>query len=120
MTNNSQYQSALQRQSVLESDTNPLNSMVNLLVNPNQFVPTDWAESNPNISVSNSGFIDDSPLTGPDTPLQSQQEGAKMRIRRIIEHFEGLKADITEWEHLINYRVVSVNEINTQFNGFTR
>ena len=120
MTNNSQYQSALRRQSVLESDTNPLNSMVNLLVNPNQFVPTDWAESNPNISDSNSGFIDDSPLTGPDTPLQSQQEGAKMRIRRIIEHFEGLKADITEWEHLINYRVVSVNEINTQFNGFTR
>ena len=42
-----------------ESDTDPLNSTVNLRGNPSQYIPPDRAESNPNISVS--AFINESP-----------------------------------------------------------
>ena len=45
-----------------ESDTDPLNSTVNLRGNPSQFELSDQAESNPNVSVS--GFIDETPYRG--------------------------------------------------------
>ena len=43
-------------------------------------------KTNPNISVS--GFIDESPYTGPGTSLQLQREGMETRITEIMESFE--------------------------------
>ena len=86
MTDTSTYQSTLQRRLVSESDTDPLNSTVNPWGNPSQYIPPDRAESNPNISVS--GFIDESPKTGPGSCLQSQREGTETRITEIMESFE--------------------------------
>ena len=60
MTDTPTYRSTLfWRRSVSESDTDPLNSTVNLRGNPSQYIPPDRAESNPNISVS--AFINESP-----------------------------------------------------------
>ena len=69
MANANLYRLTLQKGSVSESDTDPLNSTVNPRGNPRQFVPPDRAESNPNVSVS--GFIDETPYWGPGTGLQS-------------------------------------------------
>ena len=41
------YRSTLRKQSVSESDTDPLNSTANLRGNPSQFFPSDQAELNP-------------------------------------------------------------------------
>ena len=71
MTDTSIYWSTLVRHSVSESDNDLLNCTVNPQSNPSRFILPDWAESNPNVSVS--GFIDESPYTDPGTHLQSQQ-----------------------------------------------
>ena len=63
MTDDNAYQSSLWRRSVSESDTDPLNSTVNPRGNPYLYVPTDRAESNPNLLIS--GFIDEFPFAGP-------------------------------------------------------
>ena len=97
MTDTSIYPSTLWRRLVIESDTDLLNSTVNLRRNPSQYIPPDQAKSNPNISVS--GFIDESLYTGPGTCLQSQREGMETRIAEIIENFERLKSQINEWEN---------------------
>ena len=98
------YRSTLLKRLVSESDTDPLNSTVNPLVNPNQVVPSDWTKPNPNVSVS--GFIDELPYTELGTCLQSQLEGPFIWIARVIERFEGLKVEITDWENFIKCRVV--------------
>ena len=69
-----------------ESDTDLLNSTVNQWQNPSQYIHPDQAKSNSNISVSS--FIDESPYTGPGTPLQWQWEGMETRIAEIMERFE--------------------------------
>ena len=88
MTDATTYRSTLQRRSVSESDTDQLNSTVNPQRNPNLYIPPDPAESNHNISVS--GFMDESPYTGPGTWLQSQQEGIETRIKKIVDRFQSL------------------------------
>ena len=80
MTDTSTYRSTLWRRLVSESDTDPLNSTVNLGGNPSLYIPPDRAESNPNISVSR--FIDESPFTGPGTRLQSQRDGMERECRQ--------------------------------------
>ena len=72
----------LRKGSVSESDTNLLNSTVNLQGNPSQVIPSDPDESNPNVSVS--GFIDESPYRGPGTHLQGLKQG-------LWEFFRGLR-----------------------------
>ena len=69
MTDSHLCRSALQRRLVSESDSNPMNSTANPWINPSQFIPQGQAEFHPN--VSGSGFIDESPYTGPGTQLQS-------------------------------------------------
>ena len=95
-----------------------LNSTVNLHGNPSQFVPPDGAESNPNVSVS--GFIDESPCTGPGTHLQLQLDGIETRIVEVIGWFEGLKLEINEWENFLERQKVSVIEINRQFKSLAK
>ena len=68
--------------------------MILILGNPIQYIPSDQAESYPNISVS--GFIDESPYNGPGTCLQLQQEGMETRITEIMERFQRLKSEINE------------------------
>ena len=53
-----------------ESETDPLNSTINPRYNNDMNFPLERAESNPNIS----GFIDESPYTGPGTRLQSHSQ----------------------------------------------
>ena len=118
MTNTSIYQSTLPRRSVSESDSDPLNSTVNPQGNPNQYIPPDRAESNPNISVS--GFIDESPYTGPGTSLQLQWEGMETRITEIMEHFKRLKSEINEWENSLKILAVPAVELNRQFASFSK
>ena len=118
MTETNIYRSTLQRRSVSESNNDPLNSTVNPQSNPSQFIPPDWAESSPNVSVSE--IIDESPYTGPGTPLQSQRNQSKIRIMGVIERFEGLKMEINEWEMLLNCQAVSPVVINQQFDSFTK
>ena len=65
MTDANLYQSTLRRRLVSESDNDPMNSTANPWINPCRFIPPDPAESHPNVSVS--GFIDESPYTGPET-----------------------------------------------------
>ena len=81
---------------VSESDTVLLNSTVNPQGYPSLYIPPDRDKSNPNISVS--GFIDESPYTGPGTHLQLQREGMETRIHKIMDHFQKLKMKINEWE----------------------
>ena len=92
------YRSTLRKLSLSGSDTDSLNSTVNPRGNPSQFIPPDWAELNPNVSVS--VFFGKTPYRGPGTRLQLQQEGTEIRIAWATEHFEGLKGEITEWENL--------------------
>ena len=78
----------------------------------------DRAESNPNVSVS--GFIDESPNTGPGTWLQSQWNRSEVRIAGGIERFEGLEMEINEWETLLNCQTISPAEINQRFDSFDK
>ena len=63
MTETTAYRGSLRRLSVSETD-----------------VPTDRAESNPNLLIS--GFIDESPCAGPGTRLQSRRKGVESRTKR--------------------------------------
>ena len=76
------------------------------------------AESHPN--VSGSGFIDESPYTGPGTQLQSQLNPSEIRIAGVMERFGRLKTDNNEWEMLLNNQVISPDVINRQFNSLSR
>ena len=67
-----------------------------------------------------SGFIDESPYTGPGTCLQLQREGMETRITEIMNRFQRLKAKINEWENLLNNQAVSLVEINQQFSSFSK
>ena len=86
MTDTSTYRFTLRRRSVSESDTDPLNSIVNPRGNPSLYIPPHQAESNPNISVS--GFIDETPYTGRVTRLQLQREGMETRINKIMDRIK--------------------------------
>ena len=98
--------------------TNLLNSTVNPQGNPCLYIPPDWAESNPNMSVS--GFIDEWPYTGPGTHLQSQREGIQTRINKIMDGFQKLKMKINEWERSLKNQTVSRVEINQQFSSLSK
>ena len=79
---------------------------------------SDWAQSNPNVSVS--GFIDETPCRGPGNCLQAQQEGIEARIAGIISRFDELKLGIADWENFIKCCAVSSAEIDHQFNSFLK
>ena len=108
----------LRRRSVSESDTDSLNCTVNPCGNPSLYIPPDRAKSNPNISVS--GFIDESPYTGPGTRLHSQREGMEIRINKIMDRYQNLKMKINEWERFLKNRTVSLVEINQQFSSLSK
>ena len=55
------------RRSVSESESDPTNSTVNPRQDPNKYIPSERAESNPKIL----GFMDESAYMGPGTRLQS-------------------------------------------------
>ena len=110
------HQSTLQRGLVSESDTDPLNSIVNPQGNPSQYIPPGWAKSNPNISVSH--FIDEFPYTGLGTWLQSQQKGTETRIAGIVEFFERLKEErILSLEHSLLVMNNTIQGSQTLFLG---
>ena len=88
MTDNTSYRASLQGRSVSETDTDPLSSTINPK-GINYYVPTDRAESNPNLSIS--GFIDESPFAGPGTGLQSRREGVEWRTNKISNRLENLR-----------------------------
>ena len=75
-----------------KSDNDPMNSTVNPRINPNQFIPSGQAESHPN--VSGSGFIDESPYTGPGTRLQAQRNRSEIKVARVMERFGRLKTEL--------------------------
>ena len=108
MTDTSIYWSTFCRHLEPESDNDPLNGTVNHWSNPSRFIPQDRAKCNLKVSVS--GFIDESPYTGPGTHLQSQPNRFEIRIMGVIERFEGLKVEINEWEMLLTQ----------QFNSFAK
>ena len=118
MTDATTYRSTPRRQLVSKSDTDLLNSTVNLQGNPNLNIPPDRAESNPNISVS--GFIDESPYTGQGTQLQLQREGMETRNKIFMDCFQILKMKINEWEKSLKNRNVTSVEINQQFNSLSK
>ena len=118
MTDTTTYRSTPRRHWVSESDTDLLNSTVNLWGNPNLYVPPDQAESNPNISVF--GSNDESPYTGRGTRLQSQKEGMETRIKKIVDFFQNLKMKINEWEKSLKNRTVPSVEINQQFSSLSK
>ena len=101
-----------------ESDNDRMKCTANPQNNPSQFIPPDRAESYP--SVSASGFIDESPYTGPGTRLQSQWNRSEIRVAGVMERFERLKKEINEWEMLLNTQVISPDGINRQFNSLSR
>ena len=78
----------------------------------------DRAESNPNVSVS--GFIDESPNTGPGTWLQSQRNGSEVRVAGVMERFERLKMETNEWELLLNSLVIPPIGIDRQIESLSR
>ena len=75
MSDTGACQSTYWRRSVSESESDPMNSTVNLRGNPRMYIPSERAKSNPNIS----GFIDEYPYTGLGMNLQSQWEGIEIR-----------------------------------------
>ena len=70
--------------------------------------------------MSVSGFIDESPYTGPVTRLQSQREGMETRTNKIMNHFQKLKMKINEWERSLKNRSVSSVEIYQQFSSLSK
>ena len=118
MTDPNLCRSALLRRFVSESDNDTMNSNANPRINPSQFIPPGQAESHPN--VSGSGFIDESPHTGPGTRLQSQRNCSEIRVSGVMERFGRLKTYINEWEMLLNNQVISPDVINRQFNSLSR
>ena len=107
MSDTGACQSTPWRRSVSESESDPMNSTANPLGNPRMYIPSERAESNPNIS----GFIDESPYTGPVTCLQSQWEGIEIRTDRILNLFRRLQKNVNEWESLIRNFPSSAAEI---------
>ena len=97
-----------------ESDTDSMNSTVNLRENPNFCVPPEKVEYSPNMSVS--GFIDKSPYTEPGTFLQSQWEEIEARTNRFLDRFCKLKLRINEWESSIGNFLTSAAEIHQKYN----
>ena len=96
-----------------ESDSDPLNSTTNLRGNARIFIPSERAESNPNLS----GFIDESPYTGPGTCLQSQGEGIEIITDKVLNAFHRLQKNLNEWETLIKSSFPhSSIKINQRFN----
>ena len=75
---------------VSKSESDPINSTINPRGNSRIYVPTERAQSNPNIS----GFINESPYTGPGTCLQLQREEFEMRTGKILNLFHRLQRDI--------------------------
>ena len=99
-----------------ESESDPINSTINLRGKPRMYVPPERAESNPNIW----GFIDESPYTGPGNGLHSQREGIKIRTDRILNLFHKLQNNINEWELSIRKFPSSSVEIHQKFNLFSK
>ena len=97
MSNTGASRTTLRRRLVSESESDRMNSTINKRGNPRFYMPTERAESNPNIS----GFIDKCPYTGLGTGLQSQKEGLEMRTKKISNLFHRLQRDIDEWESSI-------------------
>ena len=88
-----------------ESDNDPMNSNANPRINPSQVIHPGQAESHPN--VSGSGFIDESPYTGPGTRLQAQRNGSEIRVEGVMERFGRLKTEINELEIMLKSKVIS-------------
>ena len=118
MTDTGTYQSTPWRRLVSESETDPMNSTINPKGNPKVYIPSERAESNPNIS--DSGFIDESQYTGPGTSLQSQRDGIEVRTNRILNLFLKLKKNINEWELSIGNFPNSSVKIHQKFNVLSK
>ena len=95
-----------------EKESDPLNSTINPRGNVRMFIPSERAESNPNIL----GFIDESLYMGPGMHLQSQREEIEMRTDKILNKFHRLQKNINDWESLIRKFPHSAIEINQRFN----
>ena len=72
---------------------------------------------NPNLSIS--GFIDESPLAGPGTRLQSQREGIESRVNKISIWLESLKLKICTWVDKMKNQNCPNDEFQTQFSTFS-
>ena len=118
MSNTGASQPTVRRRLVSESESDPLNSTINPRGNPRMYIPSERAESNPNIL----GFIDESLYTGPGTCLQSQLEGIEIRTEIFLNLFHRLQRNINEWESSIRNEnsPCSVLEINQRFTFFTK
>ena len=118
MSNTGASRPTLWRRFVSESESDPMNSTINLRGNPRIYITSERAKSNPNIS----GFVDESLYMGPGTHLQSQLEGIEMRTEHFLNLFHRLQRDIDEWESSIrneNYPSTAI-EINQRFASFTK
>ena len=100
MTETTAYRGSLRRLSVSETD-----------------VPTDRAESNPNLLIS--GFIDESPFAGPGTCLQSRREGVESRTNKISDQLENLRLKIYEWTDRMKILGCPNDEFQSQFTTFS-
>ena len=116
MSDTGAYQSTPRRRSVSESESDPMNSTINLQGNPKMYVPPERPKSNPNIS----GLIDESLYTGPGTRLQLQREGIEIWTDRILNLFHNLQSNINERESSIRNFPSSSVEIHQKFNLFTK
>ena len=95
----------------------PLNSTINSRSNVRMYITPERAESNSNIS----GFINESPYTGPGTRLQSQREGNETNSERILSTYHRLQTNINDWEASIKTSAYfSSVEINRRFNLITK
>ena len=95
-----------------ESESDPLNSIINPRGNVRMFIPFERAEAIPNIS----GFIDESPYRGPGMCLQSQWEGIEIRTDKVLNAFHRLQKNTNEWELSIRNFPHSAIEIKQRFN----
>ena len=77
-----------------ESDTDLMNSNANSRIYPYRFIPLGQTESQ--LNVSGSGFIDIHTYTGPGMRPQSQKMYSDSRIAGIRERFERMKMEINE------------------------
>ena len=71
--------------------------------------------------MSISGFIDESPYTGPGTCLQLQREGMETRTSKIMDRCQKQsKMEINEWDRSIKNQSVSFFGIHQQFNSLSK
>ena len=68
-----------------------MKSTANPRIYPSRCIPQGRTESHPN--VSGSGFIDESPYTGPGARLHSQRNRSEVRVAGVIERFGRLKGE---------------------------